>query len=257
MRRVLLLLVIFCTGCGDNRAGTSDRVRAFAQLPDWTGYWDTEWLQAVTNPSGRDEEDLSFQAVLKRVKLLGHAPLNAEAEARYQEALRNAAAAAVNRKLCDWNDFPQAMEAPATFQVLITPEETLMVSHLGTIRHIFTDGRSHPPPDDLWHTRMGHSIGHWENDELVVDTVARTPGPAFVGPSADLSEEAHFTERIRRIDDNTLENRMTIVDPLRFTKPWELTIRYTRAAGLDRLIQYGCEGDRHPVVDGKLVVAPP
>jgi len=65
------------------------------------------------------------------------------------------------------------------------------------------------------------------------------------------------TEHIRKVDANTLENRMTIVDPLRFTRPWELTIRYTRAVGLDRLIQYGCEDDRHPLVDGKLVVAPP
>ena len=50
---------------------------------------------------------------------------------------------------------------------------------------------------------------------------------------------------------------MTIVDPLRFTKPWELTIRYTRAIGLDRMIDWDCEDDRHPLVDGKLVVAPP
>jgi hypothetical protein len=255
-RIAALVLMLCCAGLAHGAASSQERVRKFAQLPDWTGYWDTAWLQSVTNPAGRNA-DVSFQATAKLVRLLDHPPYNAEWEVKYQAALRNAGAVAENRKLCDWRDFPLTMEAPTTFQIAITPEETLMVFHFGALRHIFTDGRGHPAKDDVWPTRMGHSIGRWENDTLVIDTIARTAGPAFVGPSAELSEQAHFTERLRLVDKDTLENRMTIVDPLRFTKPWELTIRYRRAVGLDRLIDWDCDGDRHPVVDGKLAVAPP
>jgi hypothetical protein len=257
MNKTLVMLALCCAVAACNKAEPPERVQKFAALPDWTGYWDTAWMQGVANPSGRDQEDPSFESVMRKAKLLGTPPYNAEWQIKHQEVLKGAAAAGANRKQCDWRDFPLIMEAPATMQFQITPEETTMITHLGTVRHIFTDGRSHPPAEDLWPTRMGHSIGKWENGELVVDTVARTPGPAFVGPSADLSEEAHFTERLRMVDENTLENRMTIVDPLRFTQPWELTIQYKRALGLDRLIDYGCEDDRHPVIDGKLVVAPP
>jgi hypothetical protein len=264
-RAIALCLLLSCcavTAEAARKARTSasapepTRASIFAKLPDWTGYWDTEWVRAVTNPSGRDE-DLSFTAVAKHARLLGHPPYNAEWEKRYQDDLRNAGVDAANRKRCDWRDFPLAMEAPTTIQVLITPEETVMLFHVGVVRHIFTDGRLHPSANDLWPTRMGHSIGRWKNGELTIDTIARTPGPAFVGPSADLSEVAHFVEHLRMVDQNTLEDRMTIRDPQRFTKPWELTIRYSRAVGLDRMIEWDCDNDRHPVVDGKLVVAPP
>jgi hypothetical protein len=257
MKRSALPLALLCCCLVAQGAGNpADRASVFASLPDWTGYWDTDWVKAVTNPTGRDA-DLSFTAIAKHARLLDHPPYNAEWERKYQLALRNAGAEAENRKLCDWRAFPLTMEAPTTFQVAITPEETLMVFHFGAIRHIFTDGRSHPASEDVWPTRMGHSIGRWENGTLIIDTIARSAGPAFIGPSADLSEQAHFTERLRMVDPNILENRMTIEDPLRFTKPWELTIRYTRAVGLDRMIDWDCEDDRHPLVDGKLVVAPP
>lgn len=258
MKRLVIagLLLAGCAPANDTAMDTlPPRVQTFAQLPDWTGYWDTAWVQSVTNPSGR-AGDLSFDAIVPLIRLLEHPPYNDEWEPRYQEALKNAAAVAANRKLCDWRDFPLIMEAPTTFQVAITPEETLMVFHIGVVRHIFTDGRGHPDADNLWPTRMGHSIGRWENGELVVETVARAPGPVFVGPSAELSEKAVITERFRRVDENTLENRMTIVDPERFTRPWELTIQYKRAQGLDRMIEWNCEEDRNPVIDGKLGVAP-
>ena len=208
------------------------------------------------NPSGRDNL-FSGGGPQQYVMLLAHPPYNEEWERRHQSALQDAQRLAAVAKLCDWEAFPLTMEAPTTFQVVITPEETLMIFDRGAVRHIHTDGRSHPGKDDLWPTSTGHSIGHWEKDELVIDTIALTPGPVAPGPSANLSEKAHFTERLRMIDKDTLEDRMSIEDPLRFTKPWEVIIRYSRVVGLDRLIDYDCENDRNPVVDGKLIVTPP
>jgi hypothetical protein len=183
-----------------------------------------------------------------------------EWEGRYQRALRARAAnagATVNIKNCTIG-FPIVLEAPHVFQIVVTPEETLFVFASGGVRHIYTDGRSHPGSDDIWPTRMGDSVGHWEGDTLVIDTVARTPGPIWPSAvTADLSEQAHFTERVRMVDHNALEDQLTIEDPLRFERPWQLLLRFSRVTDLNRMIPWDCEDDRNPVVDGKLSIAPP
>jgi hypothetical protein len=135
----------------------------------------------------------------------------------------------------------------------------------GEARHIYTDGRSHPRKEDLWPTIWGDSIGHWEGGTLVIDTIARTGGPISGAPVgepaphvANLSAQAHFTERVTRIDANTMQDDMTIDDPQRLVHPWKLSIRYQRTRDVDRMILYDCdEHDRNPIVNGKLTIAPP
>jgi hypothetical protein len=111
-------------------------------------------------------------------------------------------------------------------------------------------------PQINWPTPMGDSIGRWEGETLVIDTVAQVPGSLGVGPNA-LSDQAHFTERVHRIDKNTLENQLTIEDPLQFTRPWQVTIRYSLVTDTNRIIPWSCEHDRNPIVDGKVTIAPP
>jgi hypothetical protein len=85
----------------------------------------------------------------------------------------------------------------------------------------FADGRPHPKKEDLWPTDLGDSIGHWEGATLVIDTIARKAGPVVPNTVgfADLSAQAHFTERLTRIDADTLQDDMTIDDPQRFVHP--------------------------------------
>jgi hypothetical protein len=147
------------------------------------------------------------------------------------------------------------MESPQPFELIVTPEETVYTAGDGTFRHIYTDGRGHPA--DVWPTVTGHSIGHWEGQTLVVDTIARTPGPdRFLG-LASYSEKARFTERIRMTGKDALEDRMTIVDPVAFTAPWTLTITYKRVTFIDRFDPYYCELDnRIDIKDGREVIKP-
>ncbi|HEY6454519.1 MAG TPA: hypothetical protein VIY90_04480 [Steroidobacteraceae bacterium] len=161
----------------------------------------------------------------------------------------------MNTKLCTYG-FPTIMDVFEMFQVVVTPEETLFVFDNGEARHIYTDGRGHPGKDDLWPTAMGDSVGHWEGETLVIDTVARTEGSLRMGPNS-LSARAHFTERVRRLNKNNLENQLTIEDPVALIHPWKMTFHYTRAADLDRMLPWDCANDRNPVVNGKLTVAPP
>ena len=249
-----LLLLVSSANAARNSA---QRVRAFAALPDWTGLWESDINTLFHSASGhlegaRDGEEVGHS------QLVGHPPLNAQWERKYQAAVNDRAtiaAAMAGGKHCN-TTFPLTMDWAGIFQVAVTPEETLFVFEHGEVRHIYTDGRPHPGKEDLWPTSMGDSIGHWQGETLVIDTVARTPGPIGVGPN-DLSERAHFTERVRRIDPNTLEDLLTIDDPARFTHPWQLTIRYTRVTDLNRMLPFDCEHDRNPVVDGKLTIEPP
>jgi hypothetical protein len=151
--------------------------------------------------------------------------------------------------------FPLVMESPWMFQFLITPEETAMIFGGREIRHVYTDGRQHLDEESIWGTPWGDSIGRWEGDTLVVDTIAVLPARLPIGPL--LSDKAHFTERIRMTTPDRLEDQITIEDSVALTRPWTVTVPYKRVASVDRLVHGDClENDRNPLVDGKLTIAP-
>ena len=234
------------------------RLRAFASLPDWTGIWEADaWVERTSagKPVG------GIERVRAKSQIMGHPPYNAAWEARYQDALKNSAvlrAASQASKSCSFG-FPMGMESPAIFQIALTPEEALFVFVTQNVRHVYTDGRPHAPEEERWPTRMGDSIGHWEGATLVIETVSRLAHDALAiaSPMSKLSEQATFTERVRLVGPDALEDEMTIEDPVALARPWTVKIRYHRVTDLDRMTNYDCtENDRNPVVDGKLTVTP-
>jgi hypothetical protein len=253
---ILWLSAVLGASSGGAAENSPQRARAFAALPDWTGLWETEVARAFNRLSGKSEGN-ELEAINKYVQLVGPAPYTEAWGRALRAELTNpaAAAGASNAKLCTYG-FPIIMDVFQIFQTVVTPEETLFVFDDGEVRHIYTDGRGHPVKDDLWPTAMGDSVGHWEGDTLVIDTVARTEGSLGIGPNK-LSAQAHFTERVRRLDRNDLEDQMTIDDPIAFAHPWNLILHFTRAADLDRMLPWDCANDRNPIVDGKISVAPP
>jgi len=74
---------------------------------------------------------------------------------------------------------------------------------------------------------LGDSVAHWEGDTLVVDTIA-TNGETPLN-SIQVSAKAHFTMRLRLVNDGkSLENIVTIDDPVDFTRTWQMKIVYDR-----------------------------
>lgn len=267
MKAAVLMAILLFTDSVAAAQNDADRVRAFAALPDWTGYWQTPWAEKTATPSGRGSGG-DFRVFLASLPTLGHPPsLLPEWEARYNAARADTAARQAefaNFKGCGAGavpmeeTFPFVFEAPMVFQIVITPEETFFVFDHGQVRHVYTDGRKPPPPEDLWPTPMGFSLGRWKDGVLEIETTARSPGPIapLLSPT-ELSEQVRFTERLRQVDANTIEDEMTIEDPLRFSKPWKVKFRFTRLPGMDRMIEFNCdENDRNPLVDGKLTVTP-
>jgi hypothetical protein len=91
-------------------------------------------------------------------------------------------------------------------------------------RVVYMDGRQHPAGNDLRPTFLGHSIGHWEGDTLVIDTVGFNEKQWLAG-SYPSTERMHLTERISRPSLKTLIYQAEIDDPGAYTKPW--SIRWT------------------------------
>jgi hypothetical protein len=103
-------------------------------------------------------------------------------------------------------------------------------------RQIFLDGRSHPKdPDPTW---KGHSIGRWQDDTLVVDTVGFNDKNWLPG-GYPATEKLHVVERYRRPDLAHLVIDVTIEDPEVFMKPWNLHMTWELAPG-EELIEYIC-----------------
>jgi hypothetical protein len=117
-------------------------------------------------------------------------------------------------------------------------------------RRIFVDGRPHPAAEDLDPTYYGDSIGHWEGDVLVADTVGLRGDTDLEASGLPHSDQLDVKERIWLADDNTLKDEITLVDPKAYTKPWTVTKTYRRAPAGFTLLPYVClENNRNPVND--------
>jgi hypothetical protein len=107
------------------------------------------------------------------------------------------------------------------------------------VRQIWTDGRQHTP--DLPATWMGESIGKWEGDTLVVDSIGFNEKTVLDNVGHPHSDQLHLVERIRRLDQNTLEVNITVDDPKAYTKSWSGQLIFVRAPSDWSIMEDICE----------------
>ena len=113
---------------------------------------------------------------------------------------------------------------------------TILDEYMGQYRQIFLDGR--PLPKDPEPMFKGYSVGRWEGDTLVVETIGIKEN-WFNGEGYPLTGQARIIERIRRLDYGNLEVEVTVDDPKAYTKPWTRTIKLTLVLDMD-LLEYIC-----------------
>jgi hypothetical protein len=113
------------------------------------------------------------------------------------------------------------------------------------LRHIYMDGRKLPPQGELTPWWYGYSVGHWDGDTLIVETnnLRGAEDSKFDGwldvNGSPYSEQAKFTEKIRRPTYDHLQIDMTVDDPKAYTKPW--TVRVDQRLVVDQdLIEFEC-----------------
>jgi hypothetical protein len=116
---------------------------------------------------------------------------------------------------------PRVYTSPFPIEIVQTPGRIYMLFQAQSStspRYIYTDGRDHPEGYPL--TLLGHSIGKWDGDTLVVDTVNIDENSWIDGVGTPHSDALHVVERLRRTAQDTLEVNLRFEDPKAFTKPW-------------------------------------
>jgi hypothetical protein len=107
-----------------------------------------------------------------------------------------------------------------------------------TFRIIYMDGRAHPA--DWEPTNYGHSVGHWQRDTLVVDTVGFSEDFWIDRTGLPHTEKLHTVERFTRTDFNTIKYEVLIDDPSVYTKPWSGGFNLRWSPNVE-LFEYVCQ----------------
>jgi hypothetical protein len=189
---------------------------AAADLPDWSGTW---------TPFISDQ--------VRRIKA---DPVPWTPAAAAQIAAMTAQEKAGNPRGLFIDCLPEGMPSwmlisHNALEFLFSPGRVTMLgeSDGNRLRRIYTDGRTHAPdPDPSFH---GESIGHWEGDTLVVDTVGVLP-QAYIAVSEAVglpnNGDLHVVERLHLVGPDTLHDDLDITAPHVLTRPWKTTRIYFR-----------------------------
>ena len=167
-------------------------------------------------------------------------PLKPEAKAVVDEVARLRASGLNARDKtgsCAPAGLPLIMTRVYPIQIFQTPKLiTIIYEYHNAVRWIWTDGRDHPQGEDLIPTYYGQSIGWWEGDSLVVDTVGMLTDPD-IQPGVPHTENLRIVERIKLTPEG-FQTQLTMHDPSLFEKPWETQKTYRKSDA--EIAEYVC-----------------
>jgi hypothetical protein len=153
-------------------------------------------------------------------------------------------------RYCTPMGMPFMMGQSPPINIVQAKNEVLIFSEQhSSARHIYLDGRLHPPADILERTTNGHSIGHWEGDNLIVDTVGFIDNVGMTGVNGGgvRASSSHLTENFHLIDNgNKLSYQATWDDPEMYAKPITYTYIFFRDPPDSFSMDEGCDaGDTY------------
>jgi hypothetical protein len=231
------LVLLLAAGCTPPSPSAETAIHAPAP-PDFSGVW---MAFAVENPDGGGNAP--------RYSAAGQAALDAFA-AQFSEIPETGAA-------CVGTGMPSVMLSTVSYPIELaqTASRIVMVAELETqVRRVFLDGRSHP--DDFLPTGVGHSVGTWEGDTLVIDTTLLEEWQLRPWPR---SEQTRIVERVHLtkladvsarpggfiatvqapVNDDVLVFDLTLTDPMLYDGPQRRIAYYQRMAD-NATLEYGC-----------------
>ena len=201
-----------------------------ASTPDLSGVWSARTYRSV-NPT----EPPPFQPwAAEQFKTIRMGTLDEKDKGRddMDPILLHCAPAGLTR----------IMVFPRPFEIIQIPGRVLMIFEWDHwVRQIWMDGREHPEdPDPSW---MGHSIGSWDGDTLVVDTVGLMgDNKTWLDSMGHMHTDAmHVVERIRRVAQDSLEVEYTFDDPKAYTKLWKGKLGFQLRPGWEITEMVNCE----------------
>jgi hypothetical protein len=143
---------------------------------------------------------------------------------------------------CHYPGVPRIMQSPYPMQILQTPEYVIFAfEYMRLWRVIPTDGRKHP--ERVEPTFMGDSVGHWEGDTFIVETIGLNDKTWLDTAGHQHSDQMKVIERFTRTPNSIVMN-YDIIDPVMYAKPWNLERPLTplkASYGLPELLEYECQ----------------
>ena len=134
----------------------------------------------------------------------------------------------------------RAFQSPAPFQ-LVQNDNTIAVlfENQRIFRIIYVDGTKHPEDIDEYPEWMGHSVGRWEGNKLVVDTVGINERSWLDTQGHEHSGKLHLTETFEKTGPDVIHYTVKFEDPVFFSKPWTSVRDFKRQN--TRIMSYSCE----------------
>ena len=209
-----LLLAGAPAGAQEAAAGSYDVPDAtsyaeVAQWPDWAGVWYPDWSQLF---AGRERAAPKFTPAAQ-----------ASVDA-YQASIRETGPNQEAQAMCLPPGLPGTMQQPYPIEFVYSPGRvTILTEAYQQVRRIYVDGRPLPEDPDLFF--LGNSVGHWEGDTLVVDTVGLSPQTNLV-PGLAHTENSKLRERIYLQAPGQMVVEMTFTNPDLLTEPFATRIAY-------------------------------
>jgi len=202
-------------------------------MPDFRGVYTNRWI--VNMADGRFVE--------KTVQV----PFTEKGRAVYKQRAESFQKDDPNMT-CQPSGLPRAGGTPYPMKIMQTADEVVLLweGGLHTFRIIPTDGRTHKPDPWTWY---GDSVGRWDGDTLVVDTINFLPQISVRGSDENL----HLVERFTRTDADTIEYQITVDDPSVWTASW--TARFPMHRTGERMYEYACHEGNFRSVQGILLGA--
>jgi hypothetical protein len=203
---------------------------ALAKLPDFTGVWETgpRGGRGGRGAGRGSAPALTAEYAAKRAATLANPPEDGPAAN------------------CLPPGMPGIMGQPYPMEFLLTPGQvTILIEAYNQIRHIYTDGRKLPDdPDPTFH---GTSVGRWEGDTLVAETVGFSP-LTQIASGVSHGDKMRIVERFRLADSETMDIETTISDPEVLTSPYTTSLTLKRHRDWT-LAEYICEQNNRNFVD--------
>ena len=174
----------------------------------------------------------------------GELPFTPAGSQKYREnmaGLKNGTLRDEARRICVPDGIPRLLGNPYPFQIIQTPGQvtiTYEVNHI--IRPLYLNQPPAPADDlELFPRYIGYSVARWEGDSLVIESTGFHQDTFIDATGVPHSEQLKTVERVRKLDDKTLEAVVTVTDPAMFTRPWQARFVYELHPG-ERLRDYNC-----------------
>ena len=206
------------------------------KIPDWTGIW------ARQGGTRFDPNVPNYDPTT--------AKLTPEYKAKFEKKLAD------QKKGLEWDSlsyclpagFPRWLTEPFLREFIVRPEEVWMITEQQSeVRRIYADGRGHVPEDEAYPLWEGDSVGFWDRDTLVIHTINNKEGQYNRG-QPDYSDKVSVVEKMRKIDANTIEDDITVYDPLSLVEPWHVVNRFGRVSTPNlRINMWSCEENNNVV----------